>query len=237
MPKKKSLQDNKLLWAPHWGRSYYGTVKDLMQIPFLIWLERKGAIGPVVFDIGCGSYPVSDCLSINNKIILMDIAAKEQICENKIYIQYDINKLQYPKNAETQKFVAKSKAFLKKTQILGSANTLIMSDLLNYVDYTIILPLCYKLLAKDGRLVLFNNFYRFLEADLLFKKRLTNVFKLLLYLEKLGFGIDSQYFRITQDKVNFNVHEEQFYYQKNKNSDDIGSNIHAKDLIIVALKK
>jgi hypothetical protein len=200
-------------------------------------LERKGAIGPVVFDIGCGSYPISDCLSINNKIILIDIAAKEQVCENKIYIQYDINKLQYPKNAETQKIVAKSKAFLKKTQIFGSANTLIMSDLLNYIDYTIILPLCYKLLAKDGRLVLFNNFYRFLEADLLFKKRLTNVFKLLLYLEKLGFGIDSQYFRITQDKVNFNAHEEQFYYQKNKNSDDIRSNIHAKDLIIVALKK
>jgi hypothetical protein len=238
VPKKQTLHDHNLIWTQHWGKSYYSPdTRELLHIPFLIWLERKGEIGPVVFDIGCGFDPISDCLSINNMIVLIDIVAKEQVCENKIYIQYDINKLQYPKNAETQNFIAKSKVFLKKKQIFGSVNTIIMSGLLNYVDYTIVLPLCYKLLAKNGRLVLFNNFYHFVEADLLFKKRLNNVFKLILYLEKLGFGIDSKYFKIVPDGYSFNAKEKQCYYQKNKRSDKIENNIHANNLIIAVRKK
>lgn len=148
------------LWELHWGATYNQNLKEQYVKPLFAKWEREGKIGAIVADIGGGAFPVSDYIPGSHKIITVDIAGYERESEDKRRIRYDIEKVSDESSFSTRKALVKLADFLdidpRNEASSEQIDTMIFSDVLNYVDYETVLAKCAEYLKTDGRFIIIN---------------------------------------------------------------------------------
>ena len=185
---------DKNTWTKHWNNAggYNWETKRTLLTPIFSRLESEGKIGKVVVDVGSGTLPVSLFLSGHHKVISIDIAADT--------VESGVIKADVEKVAQKSSFTYKS-ALLQAAKFLQidprgesseHVDTVIFSEILNYVDYREVLKGFTKFLKPGGRFIIINKPGRGFEY--LFSKKTYKVnAELLTALAELGFQIEETY--------------------------------------------
>jgi hypothetical protein len=159
------VESNSRQWQQEWDNSnrhdnYDYEYKARELEPIISKLYSEGKIGPVVADIGSGKLGLSSFLDQKDlKLVRLDIAAPEFQDEGIIQTRMDVDKLPEPDFA-TKRSIVKIREWLREQGINPGqepvVDTMIMSDILNYIDYQKDIPAILKYLKPGGRLILLN---------------------------------------------------------------------------------
>ena len=177
-------------WQQYWGESYGPDLKRWLLKPVFEALEKEGKIGDVVVDVGSGAAPVTKLLPATpgRKRIMVDIAADNSRSMDAQKIRLDAEKVGEPDALSFRKALVRACRFLELDPAAGAnaggADTIVFSDLLNYVDFRKVLRGFAGYLKPDGRIIVVNlpirgnqslfsekglkdngQLYRFLEED------------------------------------------------------------------------
>lgn len=149
-------------WQRFWGAAYSAELKQWMLPPVFEELEKQGKIGDLVADIGSGAAPVTMFLPPNarRKRILVDIAADQERSGQVQKVRLDVEKIAEPRALSFRKAVLQVCAFLgidpRDARRVEMADTLVFSDILNYVDFRKVLRGCAGFLKPGGRMIVVN---------------------------------------------------------------------------------
>jgi hypothetical protein len=149
-------------WQQYWGESYGPESKQQLLKPVFGELEREEKIGNLIIDVGSGASPVTQLLKARpaRKRICIDIAADNVGSLNDLRIRLDAEKVGQFGSLSFRKALLRVCAFLginPKTQAKTErADTIVFSDLLNYVDFRKVLVGFAKYLKPGGRIIVFN---------------------------------------------------------------------------------
>ncbi len=192
------------IWKDFWGADY-NTGCPLKDTCILVLrnLEQENKIGPFVLDVGSGSNGVVKNLRDKHKVIALDIAApKNQEEDNYKYIKFDIEDISRTSRISYKKALIEASQFLnidRKTANKEQIDSIIFSEILNYIDYRKVLAELKKYLKPGGRFMIMNQPSRGITA--LFSKRgLKNNKRLYQFLESQGFNIEQKIFPTAQEK-------------------------------------
>lgn len=149
------------MWKPHWGKNMYDEVFQIRCTgPVLRKLEREGKIGDVVMDIGSGSSPVAAWLRTEPKIITIDIGGKFKPIERVLHLEEDIEKASDESSFRLKSAIMKISEFLEidpRAETSGEKiDTMIFSQILNYVDFRRTLGAFSNYLKQGGRMIIIN---------------------------------------------------------------------------------
>ena len=149
-------------WQQYWGESYDPESKRLLLTPVFDKLETEEKIGDLIVDVGGGASPVTQLLKGKpaRKRICIDIAADNVGSPNDLRIRLDAEKVGQFGSLSFRKALLRVSAFLginprteAKTEC---ADTIVFSDLLNYVDFRKVLNGFGKYLKPGGRIIVYN---------------------------------------------------------------------------------
>ncbi len=150
-------------WQKHWGKfSYDRDSKREFLTPIFKKLETEGKIGKVVIDVGSGAWSVADFLprSSDRKNIAVDIAGRNEKAFGAQKLNFDVEKIDQLDGLSYQKALVRSAEFLgidpRVEQNTEQADTIIFSEILNYVDYQKVIEGFAKFLKPGGRLIIVN---------------------------------------------------------------------------------
>jgi hypothetical protein len=150
-------------WQQYWGESYGSESKQqLLLKPVFTKLETEKKIGNLVIDVGSGALPVTQLLKAKpaRKRICIDIAADHVGSLNDLRIRLDAEKAGQFGSLSFRKALLSVCAFLginPKTEAKTErADTIVFSDMLNYVDFRKVLNGFGKYLKPGGRIIVFN---------------------------------------------------------------------------------
>jgi SAM-dependent methyltransferase len=149
-------------WQQYWGESYGPESKWQLLKPVFGELEREDKIGNLIIDVGSGASPVTQLLKAKpaRKRICIDIAADNVGSLNDLRIRLDAEKVGQFGSLSFRKALLRVCAFLginPKTEAKTErADTVVFSDLLNYVDFRKVLAGFGKYLKPGGRIIVFN---------------------------------------------------------------------------------
>ncbi len=186
---------NEDFWQTAWGKKEYAPLtKARFVYPALEALDEAGKIGQLVVDVGAGPDPLSGhLLSKPRKIIEIDVAGGESKIWNTLKLEFDINHVG-DNSVETRRALAQILRFmgLKSRDVKGPAlvDTLMFSQVLNYVDFRNVLGGFIKYLKNDGRMLIFNTPLVGLPSQFS-PLGLTNNGDLYKFLKESGFVIES----------------------------------------------
>lgn len=165
--------------------------------PIFRELESQNKIGNVVIDVGSGAYSVAEFLPGVHKLITLDIAGKERQSRRQRHVTVDVEQ------ASSESTLSHKKALVKIAEFLGidpcqeankqQVDSLIFSEILNYVDYQKILRSFEAYLKPGGRLIIVNmpdRGFKYLFAE----KGLRSNEDLYKFLIQEGFEIESKHF-------------------------------------------
>lgn len=183
-------------WEEHWGNRYSPEVKrGLLQRAVRIVGDRN--IGDVVVDIGSGEVPLSHMLHGARRVISVDLHGEEDEILNTLHVQFDIEELADETSRNTQAALGKVAKFLrierKNCQSPQQVDTMLFSEVLNYVDFRKVLTACSTYLKDGGRFIILNQPNRGFEA-LFGPKRVGNNTELLAFFEESDFDIEHMEF-------------------------------------------
>ena len=148
-------------WRQYWGESYGPESKQLLK-PVFDKLETEEKIGDLIIDVGSGAWPVTQLLKTRpaRKRICIDIAADNVGSLNERRIRLDAEKMGQLRSLSFRKALLRVCAFLGKNPRTETeterADTIVFSDLLNYVDFRKVLNGFEKYLKPGGRIIVFN---------------------------------------------------------------------------------
>lgn len=149
-------------WQEYWGESYAPELKRALLRPVFEKLESEGKIGNLIIDIGSGALPVSHLLESkpDRKWVCVDIAADNRESSDELRLRLDAEKAGQPATLSFRKALLRVCAFLEiDPKTLGKterADTIVISDTLNYVDFRKVLSSFAKYLRPGGRLIVLN---------------------------------------------------------------------------------
>jgi hypothetical protein len=148
-------------WRRFWGGTYGPELKEWMLKPVFETLESEGKIGDIIVDVGSGAQPVTRLLESRpgRKRILVDVAGENFDSADEQGIRLDAEKVAQPEALSFRKALLRACKFLGTTPAAASppaADTIVFSDLLNYVDFRKVLRGFSKYLRPDGRIVVVN---------------------------------------------------------------------------------
>jgi hypothetical protein len=149
-------------WQRYWGESYGPESKQLLLKPVFDKLETEEKIGNLIIDVGSGALPVTQLLKAKpaRKRICIDIASDNVGSLNDLRIRLDAEKAGQFGSLSFRKALLRVCAFLAinpKTQAnTERADTIVFSDMLNYVDFRKVLNGFGKYLRPGGRMIVFN---------------------------------------------------------------------------------
>lgn len=185
---------------------HHGIRKKLNVLPPLFkQLEERGFIGKVILDVGSANRSVSDEYfqrqsrlfypTTGKKIIRVDVGFEKLASEKEgiLDLQADIE------DNSTDSTIQK-KRLLHAARYLGvdprkkipQVDTLVFSDVLNYVDYRRSILRMSRFLKIGGRIVIFNQPGHGMGDKFHPKRGLTDNHRLLQLLERMGFSVEHQ---------------------------------------------
>jgi SAM-dependent methyltransferase len=184
-------------WQRFWGGTYGPGLKRWLFKPVFEKLEEEGKIGDLIVDAGCGASPVTDLLAqrAGRKRILIDIAAENEAAENEQRIRMDVQKIAAPGSLSLRKALLRARRFLGAGPDANRAcvDAIVLSDILNYVDYKLVLGGFAEYLKPGGGFIIVNMPAR--GNDSLFSHRgVKDNRDLCRFLEANGFEIEHKAF-------------------------------------------
>jgi hypothetical protein len=186
-------------WQEYWGETYAPELKQRLLKPLFDDLEKEGKIGNLIVDIGSGAQPVTRLLAPRpeRKRVFVDIAADNRGSVDELKLRLDVEKIGNPEQLSCRKALLRVCAFLQidvRTGVeIERADTMVISDTLNYVDFRNVLSGLASYLKPNGRVVILNLPYRgnrTLFSDLGLKDNR----QLYPFLEEQGFEIEHKAF-------------------------------------------
>jgi len=148
-------------WQVYWGATYGPELKRWLLAPVFEKLEKEGKIGDLVVDAVSGAAPVTDLLPAKGgrKRVLVDIAGENRRAGDEQRIRLDAEKVGDAGTLSYRKAVLRVCKFLEMEP--GAAkrdrvDTIVFSDLLNYVDFRNVLRGFAGFLKAGGRFVIVN---------------------------------------------------------------------------------
>lgn len=149
-------------WQEYWGESYAPQLKRALLKPLFEKLESEEKIGKLIVDIGSGALPVTRLLETKpgRKRVCVDIAADNCATLDELRVRLDAEKVGQSAVLSFRKALARVCAFLEIDPKLGEkierADTMVLSDTLNYVDFRKVLSGFVTYLKPGGRLIILN---------------------------------------------------------------------------------
>jgi SAM-dependent methyltransferase len=147
-------------WQRFWGDEYGLGIKERALKPVFEKLESEGKIGDLIVDVGSGARPVTRFIkpAAGRKRILVDVAADNEISGDEQRIRLDVEKVGEFRSLAFLKAAARARKFLDLAPGTGPerADTMIFTDILNYVDFRKVLGAFACYLKPGGRLIIMN---------------------------------------------------------------------------------
>jgi hypothetical protein len=149
-------------WQQYWGESYGPELKRWLLNPVFGKLETEEKIGNLIVDVGSGASPVTQLVKTKpgRKRVCVDIAADNGRSLDELRIRLDAEKVGQFRTLSFRKALLRVCAFLQinpKTEAKTErADTLVFSDMLNYVDFRKVLNGFAEYLKPGGRIIVFN---------------------------------------------------------------------------------
>jgi len=149
-------------WQEYWGESYGPELKQRLLKPVFDKLETEEKIGNLIIDVGSGASPVTRLLEPKpgRKRVCVDIAADNGRSVDELRIRLDAEKVGQFGALSFRKALLRVCIFLginpKTEEKTGRADTIVVSDTLNYVDFRKVLTGFAKYLKPDGRIIVLN---------------------------------------------------------------------------------
>jgi hypothetical protein len=186
-------------WQEYWGETYAPELKERLLKPLFHELEKEGKIGNLIVDIGSGAQPVTRLLEPRpgRRRVYVDIAGDNCESADQLRLRLDAEKIGQLQQLSFRKALLRACAFLQidvRTGVeIQRADTMVISDTLNYVDFRTVLGGLASYLKPNGRIVILNLPYRgnrTLFSDLGLKDNR----QLYPFLEEQGFEIEHKAF-------------------------------------------
>lgn len=189
--------EKKEIWELTWGREYSPVIKNKVIYSALEALDDADKIGDVVVDVGSGADPMSGhLLNRPRKIIELDLVGGENVFQNTLKLELDINKIS-ENCAETRRALSMAGQFLGVESVQGVhpklVDTMIFSQILNYVDFKSVLTELFKYLKSKGRVIVFNAPLTGFSSQFS-QQGLVNNSELYKFLDEQGFVIETLIF-------------------------------------------
>ena len=146
-------------WQEYWGETYAPELKQQLMKPVFGRLEAEEKIGKVIIDVGSGASPVTQLLKTKpgRKRVCVDIAADNGGSLEELRVRLDAEKVGQFSALSFRKAILRVCAFLeinpKTDERTERADTIVYSDILNYVDFRKVLSGFAKYLKPDGYVV------------------------------------------------------------------------------------
>ena len=150
-------------WQQYWGESYGPHLKQQLLSPVFDRLETEDKIGDLIVDVGSGAAPVTQLLETRptRKRICVDLAADNVASLDAFRIRLDAEKVGQFGALSFRKAIFRVCAFLEiNPRTDGNteyADTIVFSDLLNYVDFEKVLSGFANFLKPAGRIIVVNS--------------------------------------------------------------------------------
>ncbi len=186
-------------WQEYWGESYAPELKERLLKPVFGKLETGDKIGNLIIDVGSGAWPVTRLLKARpeRKRVCVDIAADNDGSLDELRIRLDAENVGQSSALSFRKAIIKVCAFLetnpKTAEKTELADTIVVSDTLNYVDFRKVLRGFAKYLKPNGRVIILNLPYRG-NGSLFSEKGLKDNRQLYAFLEEHQFEIEHKAF-------------------------------------------
>jgi SAM-dependent methyltransferase len=186
-------------WQEYWGETYAPELKQRLLKPLLDDLEKEGKIGDLIVDIGSGAHPVTRLLATRpgRKRVCVDIAADNRGSVDELMLRLDAEKIGQLERLSFRKALLRICSFLeidlRKDEVAQQADTMVIADTLNYVNFRKVLSGLASYLKPNGRIIILNLPYRgnhSLFSDLGLKDNR----QLYPFLEEQGFEIEHKGF-------------------------------------------
>ena len=149
-------------WQQYWGESYGPELKQRLLKPLFGKLETEEKIGNLIIDVGSGASPVTRLVKAKpgRKRICVDVAADNVGSLEELRIRPDAEEVGQFRTLSFRKALLRVCAFLginPQTETkTDRADTIVFSDILNYVDFRKVLHGFAKYLKPGGRIIVFN---------------------------------------------------------------------------------
>ena len=186
-------------WQEYWGETYAPELKRRLLKPLFAELEKEGKVGNLIVDIGSGSQPVTRLLEPRpgRKRVFVDIAADNRGSVDELKLRLDAEKIGQSGQLSFRKALLRVCAFLqinaRKEAEIQRADTMVISDTLNYVDFRKVLSGLANYLKPNGRIIILNLPYRG-NHNLFSDLGLKDNRQLYPFLEEQGFEIEHKAF-------------------------------------------
>ena len=186
-------------WQHFWGESYGPDLKRWLLKPVFEGLEREGKLGDLIMDVGSGAAHVTQMVppKAGRKWILVDIAGDNARSAAEQRIRLDAEKIAHSDALSFRKSLLRICGFLgmdPRTKADSQCvDTIVFSDVLNYVDFEKVLVGFAAYLKPGGRMIV-NNLPMRGNQSLFSDKGLKDNRDLYRVLLERGFEIESKSF-------------------------------------------
>lgn len=158
------------MWKEQWGKGYDIGPKNLRILPLMEELDRQGRLGRNIIDIGSGStrmvgifdgsvggvyYPTE-----GKRIVRIDIAMPYPIraSDGVLEIRADLENMEDGSMAQLRMLIRIMRHFgVNPRQEVQMADMILLSEVLNYIDYKRTIENIPRFLKHKGRLVIYND--------------------------------------------------------------------------------
>jgi SAM-dependent methyltransferase len=153
-------------WQEYWGETYAPELKRQLLKPLFESLEKEGKVGKLIVDIGSGAHPVTRLVATRpgRKRVCIDIAADNRGSVEELRLRLDAEKIGQLCRLSFRKALLRVCTFLEINPRKGAetqhADTIVISDTLNYVDFRKVLRGLASYLKPNGRIIILNLPYR-----------------------------------------------------------------------------
>jgi|GEM_PF-3804778 len=143
-------------WEDHRGENFDIGMKLMKLVPSLQAFDQTHDLGDVIFDCGAGVFSISTYLKRHDRkrvaIDLYELRSNDEVLSVKL----DLENLLSPPTREVKQVCAKIRQFTGRTETIEQADTLIFSEVLNYIDFERVLKTAKKYLRPGGYIVIIN---------------------------------------------------------------------------------
>ena len=192
-------EDRAWTWREHQESPFAVEEKSIYLGPKIVQMSQQGLLGRNVLAVGAGdrgptAFLDRYCIG-SHKIIDVDLLGPEKEGPDLLRLVFDVEKAlsdRAPEQAETRSAINRICGFLGNPDQSQprKINTLVLSDILNYVDFASVIRFLEQFIVPGGRIFISNQINRTCDERLLSLAGLQSNEKLIGLLKELGYEIE-----------------------------------------------